>query len=329
MEVCSSPKTPGPSALARPLFESAFRLRKVDEAILRLSREGVIRGSIHLANGQEALPSATGAVLRKDDAISMTYRNHGYAIAKGCDLRAVLAEICGRRTGLCHGKGGKMHLIDPENGVLGTNGIVAGGIPMAVGAALSFQRLKTEGVAVTVFGDGALNQGSFHESITFASLFRLPIVFLCENNGYAEMTPVADTTPVYPLTQRTVSYGIEATQVDGNDALAVHATLSEAVERARKGGGPTFVEAMTYRTCGHYQGDSETYRSREEVESWIARDPIEHLARILLADGVSEESLAQTRQRIEEEVADAVEFARTSPFPDPNELEDGLFLPLN
>lgn len=300
-------------------------LREFEARITELSRQGHVRGSLHLSEGQEAIPAGACAALRPDDTISGTYRNHGYLLARGSDLNAVMAEVCGRADGLSRGRGGKLHLIDLSVGVLGTNGIVAAGAPIALGAALAAQMDGRPSLAVAVFGDGAMNQGVFHESATLAALWKLPVLFLCENNQYSEMTPVAATNPVATLVGRMAGYGMPARSVDGNDPAAVREAVREAGDLARSGGGPSFLEAVTYRTCGHYQGDSGSYRSKEEVRQWERRSPIARAEAELQDLGVGaaerERVLAQVRARLDAAVA----FALASPFPDPQELFEDVY----
>ena len=291
-------------------------MRLFEEQLTQFSRDGVLRGSLHLATGQEALPAGACKALQKTDSITVTYRGHGYVLAKGCDLGRVLAEILGRTGGLCKGKGGKMHLTDLENGLLGANGIVGGGVPIAAGGALTAKLLRTGALSMTVFGDGTLNQGVVHETLNLAALWKLPMIFLCENNLYAEMTPLDRSTPVLELHKRVAAYGIQAKRIDGNDVLAVFDAVSDAAVRARAGDGPTFIEAMTYRTCGHYQADSQSYRTVEEVKQWEAKSPILLYRKYLLDFNAATES---ELQQIETEAADAVEkaviFALASPVP--------------
>jgi len=290
-------------------------MRYYEQALLEQSKAGVLRGSLHLAEGQEAVPVGVCKALRPSDAITATYRGHGYVLAKGCDLRKVTAEIMGRKDGLGGGKGGKMHLFDPSHGLLGTNGIVAGGIPTAVGAALSAKTLKNDRVAVTVFGDGAVNQGAAHESFNMAALFNLPVLFIYENNLYAEMTPLSGSAKVTSIAKRMSAYGIEAITIDGNDVQEVYNAAQLAVDRARRGEGPSLIEAMTYRTCGHYQLDPGlSYRTKEEVEAWVAKSPITRLEWTLQRDhNVTEAVLEESRRKAREAVEDAIAFGVASP----------------
>lgn len=304
------------------LYRQMAILRSFEEALLQQSQAGNLRGSLHLATGQEALPAVVGHTLRQKDSITVTYRGHGYVLAKGCDLKRVAAEILGRQDGLCKGKGGKMHLFDPENGLLGANGIVAGGIPTAVGAAFSAWIQDKDDVALTVFGDGALNQGACHEVMNMAGLWKLPVVFLCENNLYAEMTPLDRSSGQTSLADRARAYGFEGVQVDGNDVEAAHAVISQAVDKARAGGGPTLIEAMTYRTCGHYQLDpGTTYRTKEEVQQWEANSPMKRLAKKLLPKVVK--ALEAEAQKL---VDEAIAFAVASPVLPEEDALMGVFV---
>lgn len=283
-----------------------------------------MRGSLHLATGQEALPAAAGLVFKKNDALTVTYRGHGYVIAKGCDLKKVIAEILGREGGLGHGYGGKMHLFDLDNGLLGSNGIVGGAVPTACGAALSAKLLGEQRVALTVFGDGAFNQGVVHESLNMAGMWRLPIVLLCENNLYAEMTPLERSSAETEVWKRLKPYHIEAVRIDGNDVLAMYEALRLARELALRGNGPTFIEALTYRTCGHYQLDPGlTYRSREEVDSWKERSPINRFAKELQREGLADEKMLHDLDNsAREEVEEAVRWAAESQVASPQLLTE-------
>lgn len=311
---------------AKAELESFYRqmatMRAFEEALLEQSQAGNLRGSLHLATGQEALPAAVGRALRQTDTITVTYRGHGYVLAKGCDLKKVAAEILGRSAGLCKGKGGKMHLFDPEHGLLGANGIVAGGIPTAVGAAFSAWLQDKDDVALTVFGDGALNQGACHEAMNMAGLWKLPVIFLCENNLYAEMTPLGRSSGETDLYERARAYGFEGIRIDGNDVEAAFEAIANAVDKARRGEGPTLIEAMTYRTCGHYQLDPGfTYRTKEEVQAWEAKSPMKRLAKQLTPARV---------KKIEAEacadVQAAIQFALDSPFLSDDQALHGVFV---
>ncbi len=312
-----------------------FELRAIDER-----RQGLIPGFIHPYVGQEACAVGACAALDREDVITSTHRGHGHLIAKGGDVRHMMAELAARGAGYCAGKGGSLHMTDFDLGVMGANGIVAGGIPMAVGAALAFkmqasdeeaadggkpaggqgrgQRLR---VALAFFGDGATNEGAFHEALNLAGLWKLPAVFFCENNQYGEGTPQSKQAPVTQLSLRAAGYAMPGVTVDGNDVLAVYEAVREAVLRARSGAGPTLVEGMTYRYRGHYEGDPQLYRTREEVEAWQARDPLPRFRRALLQRGVSESTLEETEGQVLALVEEAVQFARQA---DPARVSDAL-----
>lgn len=305
------------------LFRQMVRIRAFEDALLRLSQEGHLRGSLHLARGQEALPSGICAALSKSDYLTVTYRGHGYTLAKGCEMKLVLAEILGRESGLCGGYGGKMHLMDLSVGLLGANGIVGAGVPIAAGGALSSWIDGREDIAVTVFGDGAVNQGAVMETMNIAALMRLPLLLVCENNYYSEMTPLERSTSVTDLSSKAQGFGIRAFKVDGNNVDQVHSAATKAVEMVRSGTGPVFLEALTYRVCGHYQLDPGTsYRSAEEILDWQKKDPIDQNAKALRVS-------ATTRKEIESEIADevnaAVSWALTQPEPKANGLRDKVF----
>lgn len=310
------------------LYSQMAIMRLFEVQLLEQSKSGNLRGSLHLATGQEALPAGTCLALEKEDAITMTYRGHGYALAKGSPIPRIAAEILGRVDGLCRGKGGKMHLFDPEFGILGANGIVAGGIPTALGAALASQKLKKSTVAVTVFGDGALNQGVAMESLNLAALWHLPVIFLCENNLYAEMTPLDRSSAQIELIERAKSFGIMVDKIDGNNVLDVYDAVSNARAHCLAGRGPVFIEAMTYRTCGHYQLDPGTsYRSKEEVAKWERNSPIKRFSDYLIqAKLTTETTLMNLDKEAETLIRDAFAFAEASPSPTAEEAYKGVFV---
>lgn len=298
---------------AEDFYRQMVRLRAVENELTRLSQTGQLRGSLHLCQGQEAVPAGACAALRQDDYLTCTYRGHGYVLAKGVDLDLVIQEVLGKSTGLCHGKGGKMHLFEPEFGLLGTNGIVGGGVGTAVGGALAAWIDGTDQIALTVFGDGTINQGHVNECFNMAALYKLPVIFLCENNLYAEMTPLERSHGNTDLCARVEAFGIKTEKCDGNDPQKVYDVMVKAVERARKGEGPTFIEAKTYRTIGHYQADPGTqYRTAEEVAKWKKKSPIDKL----------EKSLGKVAEKIREEeearVSAAIQNALKQPDPDPS-----------
>jgi pyruvate dehydrogenase E1 component alpha subunit len=287
---------------------------------------GQIRGSFHPCIGQEA--TAVGAVfaLRSDDYLLCTYRGHGHSLAKGLDPKEAMAELLGKRTGCSKGKGSSMHFTDPRVGLLGENAIVGAGVPIAAGAALRAQLDNTGQVAMVVFGDGALNQGALLESLNLAAVWKLPLVIVCENNLYSEMTPIRDMVAHDRLLDRAAGFGIPAVVVDGYDPVAMLEVSETAVGRARAGGGPQFVEAMTYRLVGHMVGDSEPYRSKDEVAEWRAKDPIAAFPQRLVAQfGMTQESVDRTAQSVEAEMNEIARFAEESPWPEPDEAFEDVW----
>ena len=305
----------------RMLLIRQFELRAINER-----KSGLIPGFIHVCIGQEATAVGACAVLNPDDVITSTHRGHGHLIAKGGDPKYMMAELAARSDGYCGGKGGSLHMTDFDLGILGANGIVAGGIPVAVGAALAFQMRGEERVALAFFGDGAVNEGAFHEAANLAGLWKLPVIFFCENNLYGEGTPQHKQAPVPDLSIRAASYGFPGLIVDGNDVLAVYEATSQAAARARAGDGPTFVEGKTYRHRGHYEGDPMVYRTREELEFWKQRDPLTRLRYQLLSDGLAGETdLDAIAAAIKQEMDEAVAFAIASPAPAPNTALTGVY----
>jgi TPP-dependent pyruvate/acetoin dehydrogenase alpha subunit len=301
-------------------------IREFEESIRRLHGEGRLPGFMHVSVWQEAVPTGVSLNLRRDDLIVSTHRGHGDMIAKGAQVEAMLAEIFARSEGLCRGKGGSMHVADPSIGILGANAIVGAGMPLAVGAALSSQRLGQDRVAITFFGEGAVNQGAFHESINLAAIWDLPVVFLCENNVYAEFSDSRSMTRVPSVAERCRAYGVEAERVDGNDVEAVFASVSDAVERCRAGRGPALVEAETYRWHGHYEGDAQPYKPDDEASGWRARDPLSIASARLVAAGLeTEEGLAGVQAEMDAVVEAAVEAARAADPPALHEAYEHVY----
>jgi TPP-dependent pyruvate/acetoin dehydrogenase alpha subunit len=305
------------------LYRRMWLIRAFEERAIELFTAGELPGFIHSQIGQEAVCVGACANLRPDDYLTTTHRGHGDLIAKGARLDRMMAELFAKETGYCRGKGGSMHIADFSLGVLGANGIVGAGLPIATGAALSAQLRGTDQVALSSFGDGATNIGAFHEALNLAAVWQLPVVFLCQNNEYAESTPRLAHQRVANVADRAAAYGMPGAVVDGMDVVAVHGVVREAVERARAGGGPTLVEAKTYRFLGHYVGDTDVYRTKEEVAEWRERDPILAFRAKLAGDGVlspgDDEVEAEARAAVEE----AVEFARRSdPAPVAAAFED-------
>ncbi|QXJ21161.1 2-oxoisovalerate dehydrogenase [Actinomadura graeca] len=289
---------------ATRLYRTMALIRGFETAAARLLRAGELSGNLHLSLGQEAVAAGVCDVLAPSDTITTTHRGHGHCLAKGGDPRRMFAELTGRVTGYCKGRAGSMHIADPGSGILGATAIVGGGLPIAVGAAWSAQVRGTDEVAVAFFGDGAVAEGAFHESLNLAALWRLPVVFVCENNQYAELLPTDMHLAAEPY-RLAEPYGIPGVRVDGNDALAVRAAAEAAVGRARSGAGPTLLECVTYRTSGHYEGDPQRYRDRAEVEEWRRRDPLDRL-RPALPDGLAAEIDALTETSLEAAAAAAL-----------------------
>ena len=304
-------------------------IRRCEEAIGRLLNEGLVHGTAHLSIGQEAVPVGFSSELTGDDYLTTTYRGHGWALAKGVDLTGFFAELFGRETGLCRGRGGSMHLCDMDVGLIGASGIVGGGLPIAAGAAWAAQVHGTDQVAIASFGDAATNIGTFHESVNFAAVWQLPVVFVCENNLYGEFTPARETCLLTDFADRASAYGIPGVVVDGNDVAAVRAVAAEAIERARGGGGPTLVEAKTYRHRGHSRNDPGTYRPEAEVAAWLLRDPLvlarERLTQLAGWDDESEREIAAS---VDAEIARAVAAASEGAFPDPAALGEHVYAAL-
>jgi TPP-dependent pyruvate/acetoin dehydrogenase alpha subunit len=300
-------------------------IRKFEEAIRSLYMQGRIRGSFHPCVGQEATAVGACMALRTEDVITCTYRGHGHAIAKGLSVRAAMAEMLGKATGCSQGKGGSMHFTDPKVGLLGANAIVAAGIPHAAGAALAAQMQDKDYVALTFFGEGAVNQGVFHESLNLIAVWKLPVILVCENNLYSEMTPSHETTSPVESYRRAAAYGIHAFQVDGNDVEAMYTAVEDAMARARSGGGPTYIEALTYRLWGHMMGDPEVYRTKEEVAQAWQNEPIGRLGRCLLSLGHTQVDLTCLEAEADGVIADALQFAEASPTPSPEQALTDIF----
>jgi pyruvate dehydrogenase E1 component alpha subunit len=303
------------------------RIRGFETNVERLFTEDRIPGFVHLYIGEEAIATGVCAALREDDFITSTHRGHGHCVAKGGKLREMFAEIYGKRTGYCKGKGGSMHIAAVEKGILGANGIVGGGITLANGAAFSAQYRGTDHVAACFFGDGASNNGTFHEGINLAAVWNLPVIFVCENNAFGMSVPQERHQRIADISIRAQAYGIPGVTVDGNDVLEVYETALEAVNRARKAGGPTLIECKTYRHKGHFQGDPDIYRDKKVVKKWITeRDPIKNYREFLLQSQIcSKKDLETIDREAEEEIIDAIRFAEESPFPEPEETLNDVY----
>jgi pyruvate dehydrogenase E1 component alpha subunit len=290
-----------------------------------MSQARQIIGSVHLCIGQEAIPVGSCAVLEPQDAVIATYRGHGWALAKGVPVEGAFAELLGRETGVNGGRGGSPYFSHAASGFYGENSIVAAGAPIAVGIALAARYDNSHRVAVVSFGDGATNQGAFHEAMNMAAAMRLPVVFVCENNTYSELTPIADMVGDAELWHRAAGYGMPGLRADGNDITTVRAVMGEAVQRAREGGGPTFVEFMTERLVGHYIGDVEHYRPQGEVDSAWQREPIGRLRRALVAAGTADDECEATLQRAVEEVNAAGDRAVAAPLAAVEDVKEHLY----
>ncbi len=307
------------AALARHLLLQMLRVRRLEEKCVELYSEAKIRGFLHVYIGEEAVAAGVCAALRPDDYITSTHRGHGHAIGKGVSLSALMAEMFAKETGCCGGKGGSMHLSDPTVGMLGATGIVGGGIPIATGAALSAQLRGSDQVAVSFFGDGAANEGAFHESLNQAGVWKLPVIYVCENNLYGFSVPFGVASSVPDIAVRAAGYGFPGAVVDGMDVLAVYAATVEAVARARAGEGPTLLECKTYRYRGHSRFEKPNYRTDEELQAWQARDPIQRFEQQLRERGVlSDAEPGQVRTAVRAKLEEAIAFARRSPEPPPD-----------
>jgi TPP-dependent pyruvate/acetoin dehydrogenase alpha subunit len=302
------------------LYEQMAVIRRTEKAAHDLFLAGLVKGTTHLAAGQEAVAVGASAALQPDDYVFATYRGHHHALARGATPLECLAELMSKATGLCHAKGGSMHLTKASAGMLGSYAIVGAHLPMAAGAAWSARLRGTGQVAVAFFGDGATNIGAFHETLNLAAVWALPVLFVCENNLYMEYTPIGEVTAVAnPAAGRAPSYGVPAEVIDGNDVVVVSEAIGRAAELARTGGGPTIVEALTYRHFGHSRTDPGKYRPAEEVERWLRRDPLEVARARLQAAGVPADSVAAADQRAQQVVADAIAGAKAAPGPNPGD----------
>jgi len=321
------PTEPSPAAAAGlELFSVMALIRAFETRVAELYRDGDIPGFVHTSLGQEAVAAGVGAALQDDDYLATTHRGHGHCLAKGVDVDGMMAELFARADGLCRGKGGSMHVADPARGVLGANAIVGASMPLAVGAGLSSKLRKQGRVAVAFFGEGAVNQGAFHEALNLAAIWDLPVLFVCENNIYAEFTDSRRMTRVPGVADRTAAYGIEASVVDGNDVEAVHAAASAAAARCRAGDGPVLLEAETYRWHGHYEGDAQPYKPEDESAAWRDQDPLIVQARRLAERGdATDADLDRVRSEAAERVDAAIERARALPTPEPEEAFAHVF----
>ncbi|MFE5473053.1 thiamine pyrophosphate-dependent dehydrogenase E1 component subunit alpha [Bacillus safensis] len=310
------------------MYQKMQEIRQFEDRVHALFTKGILPGFVHLYAGEEAVAVGVCAHLNEKDSITSTHRGHGHCIAKGCDLKGMMAEIYGKATGLCKGKGGSMHIADFDKGMLGANGIVGGGFPLACGAALTAKYKKTENISVCFFGDGANNQGTFHEGINLAAIWKLPVIFIAENNGYGEATPFSYASSCKSIVDRAAGYDIPGIQVDGKDVMAVYQAAEQAIERAKNGEGPTLIECMTYRNYGHFEGDAQRYKTNQEkAEHQEERDAItlfknELIKQQLLTNG----ELSNIEAAVAEAIDEAVTFSEESEYPDHTELLTDVYV---
>ena len=307
------------------MYHALWRIRLFETQVQRLAAAGEVPGFPHLSTGQEAVAVGVCAHLLREDVLFTSHRGHGHVLAKGSDLEATFAEILGRESGLCRGRGGSMHLVDAANGVLGATGVVAGNLPLAAGAAWAAQAQGRKHISVVFFGDGATGAGAFHETLNLAALWRLPVLFVCENNGYAEFTSREEHSNVKHVSSFAAPYGIRTRTIDGNDLPAVHAAAGEAIDSLRKGEGPCLLECLTFRLAGHYVGDAQQYRSKEELAAVREKCPIERLKRHLIERGVKTQELDSLAAHAEQEVRQAADRARAAPRPDRETALDDVY----
>lgn len=305
------------SYLRKMLEIRAFEL-KAEE----LFSMGKVHGTMHLSIGQEASAVGANAALRKGDYLLNSHRGHGHCLAWGSGVEGMMAEFMGKETGYCRGRGGSMHIANVETNNLGANGIVGGSLPIVIGVGLSIKQRKTDQVVMVVFGDGAVNTGAASESFNMATIWKLPIIYLCENNQYAMSMPVHHAFAIEDLSTRALGYGMLSKTVDGNDLMQVYSAVKEAAERARSGGGPTFVESQTYRWRGHSKSDKQAYRTRDEVKEWMGKDPIPKFARHI---GLSDRELEEMRAEVQKTIEDSVAYAESSPEPRVEDIMDGVY----
>ena len=308
------------------MYRGMLRIRHFENRVKDLFAAGEMPGFVHLYLGEEAVAVGACSALKDDDYITSTHRGHGHILAKGGEMKYMMAELYGKATGYNKGKGGSMHIAWPKLGILGANGIVSGGIPIATGAAFSSKYRKSGQVAVCFFGDGAASEGTFHEAVNIASAFDLPVVYVCENNLYGVGTRQRDVRNIEDIADRGAAYGIPGLVVDGNNVIAVYEAVFEAVKRARNGEGPSLLECKTYRWRTHFEGEPDTYRPPEEVKAWLKREPIAPYRKELIEQGVIDETKAeQIEKEVQKELEEAVEFARTSPLPNRETALEGLW----
>jgi 2-oxoisovalerate dehydrogenase E1 component len=309
------------------LYQQMVEIRRCEEGLARAHQAGLVLGACHTYVGEEAIASGISAHLRVDDVVLSTHRGHGHALAKGVPPRELFAELFGRSTGVSRGRGGSMHLFSPEIGMLGTSGIVGPSILMATGAGYSFRLLKQDRVSVAYFGDGASNNGAFHEGLNLASIWKLPVLFVCENNQFATEVPFATVAGNSNVAEHGAAYGLASVRLDGNDVISIYEAADTAVRRARAGEGPTLFECVTYRTRAHSEGMRDAgYRTREEVDAWRMKDPIKRLRERLVDERIaSADELDRIDEKVQATVEEANEFAKNSPWPDPADAATHIY----
>ena len=309
------------------LYTKMVQIRKFEEAARENVFSAEIPGAVHLYIGQEAIAAGACAAIGEDDYITSTHRGHGHAIAKGGRTDRCMAELYGKKAGYCNGKGGSLHIAVPELNMLGANGIVGAGIPIATGAAFSAKYLNNGKIAVAFFGDGAANQGTFHEAVNIASAFKLPCIYICENNLFGVSCRQETVRNVKNISERAAAYGIPGTTIDGNDVEAVYETVKKASEYARKGNGPMLIECMTYRWRGHFEGEPEfsVYRSEEELREWMEKCPIKRYRTVLIEEGVDAKTLDDIESGVADEISQALDFARQSEYPDAADAMNDIY----
>lgn len=312
--------------LSLKFYKEMLRLRTFEEKASELFTQAMLAGNIHLCIGQEAAEVGACAALEPTDYIVGTHRGHGQCIAKGCKTDMMMAELFGKETGYCNGKGGSMHIADLNLGILGANGIVGAGTAIGAGSALASKILGDNDVTLIFFGDGASNEGYFHESLNMASAWNLPAIYLCENNKYGVSVCIDRVCNVEDIADRAKGYGIPGVVVDGNDAFAVYEAVKEAAKRAREGKGPTLIEAKTFRYHGHYEGDPQMYKTKEEMDEWRNRDAIERIKNDILSNKIAtEDEIEAINKEVQDEIEKAVEFAKESPYPDASKVTDDVY----
>jgi len=308
------------------MYKVMLKIRLFDERVSELFAQGKLAGFVHCYVGEEAIPAGVCANLKENDCITSTHRGHGHLIAKGGITKYMMAELYGKETGYCKGKGGSMHIADTSKGILGANGIVGAGIPIAVGAGISFKMQKLPHVSASFFGDGASNRGSFHEGLNLASIWDLPVVFICENNMYGEFTRQGLHQRITNIASRAAAYGFDGITIDGNDAVLVYETAYDAINKARNGGGPTLIECKTYRLKGHFEGDPGSYRTKDEIDEWKKKDPIIMLEDYLKGNNIADDIFFNNvKDEMKKEIEEAQKFAEESNYPSKEQVVEDVY----